>query len=144
LTLDEETKSIRDVLKEGRLHLRFTDEGEERTLTAQQREAEGLECSQRESAARPVPAENDSEDEASFPNLLPPKGSGPLGKAFGPGVAALSKYTGVGTPPEKALRRRNKSDSEGQGSAIGRPSAGKRADRDLPDSPARCHSVLRP
>lgn len=45
LTLDEETQSIRDLLRTGYLHLRFTDEGEERTLTAAQREAEGCEFS---------------------------------------------------------------------------------------------------
>ena len=81
LTQDDETKSIRDLLRDGRMHLCFTDEGVERTLTIEQRKMEGLEFSQRESAARAVPAEMDLEDEASLPSLLPPisdPGSGPV------------------------------------------------------------------
>ena len=33
LTMDDETKSIRDLLRDGRMQVRFTDEGAERTLT---------------------------------------------------------------------------------------------------------------
>ena len=93
LTLDEETQSIRDLLRTGRMHLRFTDEGEERTLTEAQRKAEGLEAAGRESEARPVPKEMDSEDEASLGMHLPPVGF--VGCLPG-GALALSKHTGVG------------------------------------------------
>ena len=51
LTQDEETKSIRDLLCDGHLRLRFTDEGVERTLTIEQRKMEGLETSQRARAS---------------------------------------------------------------------------------------------
>ena len=34
--MDEETESIRD-LRTGKMHLRYTDEGEQRTLTPEQR-----------------------------------------------------------------------------------------------------------
>ena len=96
LTLDEEVESIKSLLRDGRLHLRFTDGSEERHLSAEQRRAKGAHLSQRESAARPVPAEFDSEDEA-FSNLQPR-----LEKS--PGVVALSKHTGVGLWTGKAQR----------------------------------------
>ena len=70
LTLDEETKSIRDLLRDWKLHLRFTDDGEERTLTTEQRRQEKAEASQREAEALPVPPEWDSEDGASTENLI--------------------------------------------------------------------------
>ena len=99
LTLDEETQSIRDLLHTGRMHLRYTDEGEERILSEEQRKAEGLEALGRESEARPVPREMDSEDEASIGMHLPPavvgfSGDGQLDTS--PGALALSKHTGVG------------------------------------------------
>ena len=56
---DEETNSIRDMLRVGHLHLRFTDEGVEGTLTIEQRTMEGIETSKREYAARPVLEERD-------------------------------------------------------------------------------------
>ena len=97
LTLDEETQSIRDLLRTGFLHLRYTDEGEERTLSAEQRKQEGHEASSRESGSRPVPREMDSEDEASFQMHLPPSGSG----SGLHGVVAFSKHTGVENRTEK-------------------------------------------
>ena len=111
LTQDEETKSIRDLLRDGHLHLRFKDTGVEQTLTIEQRKMEGLETSQRESAARPVPPEMDSEDEAALPSLLPPTGFGPRGSHGDPGVFALSKYTGVGRQAEKVLARHSRQDA---------------------------------
>ena len=92
LTMDEETQSIRDLLQTGRMHLRYTNEGVERTLTDAQRKQEGLEALGRESMARPVPQEMDSEDEASAKMLLPPVGYS-LGAR--PDALALSKHTGV-------------------------------------------------
>ena len=107
LTQDEETQSIRDLLRTGYMHLRYTDDGEERTLTAEQRVAEGLEVSQREAAARAVPAEMDSEDEASFSMHLPPTCyARTIGSTRGSpdGVVALSKHTGVGQAAKKTAQ----------------------------------------
>ena len=98
LTLDEETQSIRDLLRTGWMHLRYTDEGEERTLTSEQRRQEGMEAADRESEARPVPPEMDSEDEASFRMHLPPMelaGSNGRSSSTTQSAVALSKHTGV-------------------------------------------------
>ena len=106
LTLDEETQSIRDLLQTGRMHLRYTDEGVERTLTDEQRKSEALEFSAREQEMRAVPAEMDSEDEASFSQSMPPRGANGGGSGSGsgrPGASALSKHTGVGKRPKKTL-----------------------------------------
>ena len=91
LTLDEEVESIKNLLRDGRMHLRFSDDGQERVLSAEQRKAEGANISQRETAARAVPAECDSEDEA-FSNPRPR-----LEQALKwRGVVAFSKHIGVG------------------------------------------------
>ena len=96
LTLDEETQSIRDLLRTGWMQLRYTDEGEERTLTSEQRRQEGLDAANREQEARPVPPEMDSEDEASFSMSMPPKElAGSNGRSSSRGAVALSKHTGV-------------------------------------------------
>ena len=67
--MEEETQSIRDLLRDGVMHLRYTDAGEERTLTEEQRKQESFEASQREAMALPVPRAWDSEDEASLENV---------------------------------------------------------------------------
>ena len=89
-------------LRTGRMHLRYTDEGVERTLTDEQRKSEALEFSVREKEMRAVPPEMDSEDEASFQQSMPPRGDSGGGSGR-PGASALSKYTGVEHRTKKVL-----------------------------------------
>ena len=77
------------------------------SLIAEQRVAEGLEVSRREAAARAVPAEMDSEDEASYSMHMPPTCyARTVGSTRGSpgGVVALSKHTGVGQAAKKTAQ----------------------------------------
>ena len=135
LTLDEETESIRNLLRSGCMHLRYTDEGEERTLTEAQRKAEGLEAVGRESEARPVPKEMDSEDEASLGMHLPPVGLVGFVGDSPPGALALSKHTGVGHrtdligrgPIADGQAVRSRADHADHARAMGTHARGRRA-----------------
>ena len=74
LTLDEETFAIRELLRTGRMHLRFSDDGTERTLTTEERKSECQASAMGGPTSGPVPASMDSEDDASLPMHLPPTG----------------------------------------------------------------------
>ena len=97
LATDEEIESICVLIKTCYLHARFTDAGDERTLTAAQREAEGH-CASREVAAQPVPAELDFEDESSPRVRRSPSAAAIIaGRCCG----CSKKHTSVGLQAEK-------------------------------------------
>ena len=66
LTLDEEIEAICELLRSGKMHFRYADDGSPRTLTVEQMRQEGVVNAGHLESTLAVPRENDSEDDASF------------------------------------------------------------------------------
>ena len=82
LTFDEEIEAICELLRSGKMHFRYADDGTPRTLTAEQLRQEGVVNASHLESSLAVPREYDSEDEASYGMLTGSKRAAPSSDAL--------------------------------------------------------------